>query len=151
MNLSYLFKKLLKALYPLAPVMFIRKYILMICGYKIGKKVYIPSSFRVSDLKSRRKNLVIGDRVSIGPDVLVITDSSPNNSRLFKLFPLVSKDVVIEDDAWIGARVTLLPGVTIGKCSIIGSGSLVTKSIPEYSIAVGSPARVIKKINPNEL
>jgi acetyltransferase-like isoleucine patch superfamily enzyme len=144
-------KKLLKAIYPFLPLMSLRRTILLFCGYKIGKRVYIPSSFRVSDLKTRRNNLFIGDRVSIGPNVVVITDSSPNNSKLHKIFPLESKDVFIREDAWIGANVVILPGVTIGKCSVIGSGSVVNKNIPEYSIAVGIPAKVIKKINPDEL
>ena len=48
------------------------------------------------------------------------------------------------DDVWIGTRVIILPGVTIGKGVIIGAGAIVTKDIPEYAIAVGNPARVIK-------
>ena len=144
-------KKLLKAFYPLVPMVSLRRNILIMCGYKVGKQVYIPASFKVSDLKVRRNNLIIGNRVSIGSNVLIITDSSPNNSKLLKIFPMESKNVIIEEDAWIGASVTILPGVTIGKCSVVGSGSVVTKSIPEYSIAVGVPAKVINKINPDEL
>jgi lipopolysaccharide O-acetyltransferase len=55
--------------------------------------------------------------------------------------------VVIEDNVWLGEFVAVLPGVTIGKGSIIGSMSVVSKNIPEFSIAVGSPAKVIKKYN----
>ena len=54
------------------------------------------------------------------------------------------RDTIIEEDVWIGYHVTLLPGVTIGRGSIIGAGSLVTKSIPPYTIAVGAPCKVIK-------
>ena len=53
--------------------------------------------------------------------------------------------VVIEDDVWIGAHVTITKGVRIGKGSVIGAGSVVTKDIPPYSVAVGAPARVIKQ------
>ena len=151
MRIKAIFKKILKAIYPLVPLIGMRRKVLLLCGYKIGKGVYIPASFKVSDLKTRRNNVVIGDRVSLGPNVLVITDSSPNYSKLIKLFPMESKNVVIEDDVWIGANVTILPGVTVGKCSVIGSGSVVTKNISEYSIAAGVPAKVIKNINPNEL
>jgi len=56
-----------------------------------------------------------------------------------------SLGIVIQDDVWIGAGCQILDGVTIGKGSIIGAGSVVNKSIPEYSIAVGVPAKVIKK------
>jgi len=149
--MNSLIKKILKGFYPFIPVLSLRIKILGYCGYKIGKDAYIPASFKVSDLKTRRNNLIIGDRVSIGPNVLVITDSSPNNSKLIKLFPMRSDIVRIDDDVWIGAGVIILPGVSIGKCSVIGSGAIVNKSIPEYSIATGNPAKVIKKINPNEL
>ena len=55
--------------------------------------------------------------------------------------------VTIEDEVWLGERVCVLPNVTIGKHAVIGSNSVVTKDIPAYSIAVGIPARVIKKRN----
>ena len=54
--------------------------------------------------------------------------------------------VVIEDNVWIGERSTILKGVTIGKGSVIGCCSVVTKDIPPYSVAAGNPARVVKKI-----
>jgi acetyltransferase-like isoleucine patch superfamily enzyme len=61
--------------------------------------------------------------------------------------PLSSKPVIIEDRVWLGEFVCVLPGVTIGAGSIIGSMSVVTKNIPPNCIAVGSPAKVIKKFN----
>ncbi|MEM9925402.1 MAG: acyltransferase [Cyanobacteria bacterium P01_D01_bin.50] len=67
------------------------------------------------------------------------------------------KGITIEDDCWLGHAVTVIDGVTIGKGSIIGAGAVVTKDIPPYSIAVGTPARVIKtrlpqeSINPTDL
>jgi acetyltransferase-like isoleucine patch superfamily enzyme len=54
-------------------------------------------------------------------------------------------DIIIQDDVWIASGVIILKGVTIGKGSIIGAGSLVNTNISPYSIAVGTPARVIKK------
>lgn len=54
--------------------------------------------------------------------------------------------VRIEDDCWIGGNVTILPGVTIGRGSTVGAGSIVSRSIPEYSVALGTPARVVKSI-----
>lgn len=59
---------------------------------------------------------------------------------------IVSKgDVVIEDDVWIGSNAVILSGVTIGRGCVVGAGSIVTKSIPPYSIVVGNPARILKK------
>lgn len=55
------------------------------------------------------------------------------------------KPVFIEDDCWIGINSVVMPGVTIGKGSVIGAGSIVTKNIPPYSICVGSPSKIIKK------
>ena len=52
--------------------------------------------------------------------------------------------IIIEEDVWIGSNCNILPNVLIGKGSIIGAGSVVTKNIPEYSIAAGVPAKVIK-------
>lgn len=56
-----------------------------------------------------------------------------------------TEGITIEDDVWIGAGCRILDGVRIGKGSVIGAGSVVTESIPEYSVAVGIPARIIQK------
>ncbi|MFP3597588.1 acetyltransferase [Chryseobacterium sp. SIMBA_029] len=67
--------------------------------------------------------------------------SKPNERKL------QSAPVTIEENVWLGEYVSIMPGVTIGKGSIIGTMSVVTKDIPDYTIAVGSPAKVIKKFN----
>ncbi|WP_279145834.1 DapH/DapD/GlmU-related protein, partial [Clostridium tyrobutyricum] len=72
-------------------------------------------------------------------------DEHPRNRLL-----TCGKEVVIEDDVWIGEMVCILPGVRIGKGSIIGAGAIVTKNIPKYSIAVGNPAKVVKNYNFND-
>ncbi|TWR31040.1 acyltransferase [Mucilaginibacter pallidiroseus] len=61
--------------------------------------------------------------------------------------PVITKPIVVEDNVWIGANSTVTAGVKIGKNAIIGAGSVVTKDIPAYTVAVGNPARVIKKYN----
>ena len=58
-----------------------------------------------------------------------------------------AKPVVIGNDCWIGGNTTIMPGVTIGKGCTIGAGSVVTKSIPDFSVAIGSPARVVKTVD----
>jgi acetyltransferase-like isoleucine patch superfamily enzyme len=60
-----------------------------------------------------------------------------------------SKSVIIGDNVWIGEFVSILPGVTIGKGSIIGANSVVSRDIPPYSIAIGTPARIIKQYDGN--
>ena len=62
----------------------------------------------------------------------------------------IARPVLIEDGVWIGGGSTILPGVTIGKNSVIGAGSVVVKHIPANSIAVGNPCRVIKNIEDND-
>ena len=60
----------------------------------------------------------------------------------------VCKQIIIADHVWIGSNVVITAGVTLGKHCIIGAGSVVTKDIPEFAVAVGNPAKVIKKYNP---
>lgn len=93
----------------------------------------------------------IGNNVSIAPYVMFITESDPNNGKeILELEYLnnlrVKGDIIVEDDVWIGANVTILPGVHIGKCSVIGAGSVVTKDVDSYGIYVGVPARKIRDI-----
>jgi acetyltransferase-like isoleucine patch superfamily enzyme len=91
--------------------------------------------------------LDIGDYVRIGPHVVIYAAnhlySDPETPVKYQGFS--AKGVHINDDVWIGAGAIILDGVTIGKGSIIGAGAVVTKDIPPYSVAVGIPARVIKK------
>lgn len=61
--------------------------------------------------------------------------------------PVVTKPIVVADNVWIGANSVITAGVHIGKHAVIGAGSVVTKDIPEYCVAVGNPAKVIKKYN----
>jgi acetyltransferase-like isoleucine patch superfamily enzyme len=90
---------------------------------------------------------LIAGRVYISDHDHVLDDpvlSSCENKKL------ISKPVVIEDGCWLGEGCVILKGVRIGKRSVIGANAVVTKDIPEYSIAAGVPAKVIKKINFNK-
>lgn len=60
------------------------------------------------------------------------------------------KPVVIEDDVWLGTRVTVMPGVRIGRGSVVGAGAVVTHDLPSFSLAVGNPARVVRTLEPME-
>lgn len=59
-----------------------------------------------------------------------------------------TRPVTIEDDVWVGANAVILPGVTLGKHSVVAAGSVVSRSVPPYSVCAGSPAKVIKQFNP---
>ncbi len=91
--------------------------------------------------------LEIGNNVMIAPNVIIL----PQN-HIFKDISIIireqgisCKGIKIENDIWIGAGAIVLDGITIGKGSVIGAGAVVTKDIPPYSVAVGVPAKVIKK------
>lgn len=92
----------------------------------------------------------IEDDVLLGPEVF-ITDHNhgmdPNYPGGYSSQPLTIKNVRIGKGAWLGQRVCVMPGVHIGEHSIIGANSVVTKDILPYTIAVGSPAKVVKKWN----
>jgi maltose O-acetyltransferase len=91
--------------------------------------------------------ITIGKDVMIGPDLLAINRNHAH-SRLDT--PMITqgyepeREIVIEDDVWIGARVILLPGVRIGRGSIVGAGAVVSASLPPWSVAGGVPARVLR-------
>ncbi len=61
--------------------------------------------------------------------------------------PIITKEIIIEDDCWIAANAVITAGVTIGKHSVIAAGAVVTKDIPPYSVAVGNPAKILKQYN----
>lgn len=107
---------------------------------------------------------VDNNRINIGNNVLIASDvkiytathttdvagrtNTPANKKISGCFcRTYSKPITIEDNVWIGGGAILLPGVTIGKNSVIGAGSVVTRSIPENSVAVGNPCRTIKRLD----
>lgn len=86
----------------------------------------------------------IGKDVLFGPSVTIATTGHPVNPKMREY--MYADTVTIEDNCWIGAGAIICPGVTIGRNSVIGAGSVVTHDIPEDSVAAGSPCRVIRPI-----
>jgi acetyltransferase-like isoleucine patch superfamily enzyme len=127
----------------------LRRWGLFLCGFEIGKKVYVGEDFLVVHLISERScHLIIGDRVAIGPRVTAILSSDANWSRLMDQFEYIKSTIILEEDCWIGAGVILLPGVSIGKGAVVGAGSIVTKDVPPFTVVAGNPAKEVKKLNP---
>ena len=99
-------------------------------------------------------NVLIGP-VTIGNNVIFaqnIVASGLNHGYQEPTVPIMNQPVstaqiVVEDDCWIAANVVLTAGITIGKHTVVGAGSVVTKSIPPYSVVAGNPARVLKSFN----
>jgi acetyltransferase-like isoleucine patch superfamily enzyme len=95
---------------------------------------------------------VCNTKITIGHNCLIAsrctlndTGHEFNRNRIIKLQPITSKEIIIEDDVWIGTSCVILQGVTIGQGSVIAAGSVVNKSIPPYEVWAGVPARFIKK------
>lgn len=124
------------------------------CDYgkhiSIGENSFINYNCTLLDCNK----ITIGKNVLIGPGTGIYTASHPidykdrlnkitNNEAPYKTYAL---PVVVGDNVWIGGNVSILPGVIIGDNCVIGAGSVVTKSIPENSVAVGNPCKVIKNI-----
>lgn len=97
--------------------------------------------------------IIIENHVLLGPDCFIIDHNHGINPDLpggYSPQPLSVKNIRIKEGCWLGNRVTVLPGVTIGEHCVIGAGSIVTHDIPAFCMAVGNPARVIKKWDANE-
>jgi acetyltransferase-like isoleucine patch superfamily enzyme len=114
---------------------------------EIGSRVVIrPHTMLMADEHAR---IIIGDDVLIGAGVHMYV----NNHRFDRADILIadqgyypSQDVVVEDDVWIGANAILLPGVRIGRHSVIAAGSVVTRSVEPFTVNGGVPARKLKEI-----
>lgn len=92
------------------------------------------------------EKVIIGKDVTLAKDIFISDENHGMNPMTdnYRKNPLETKEVVIGDGCWLGEKVCVLPGVHIGKKTIIGAGSVVTRDIPEYCIAVGNPCKVIK-------
>lgn len=136
---------------------FVGKHLFDKCGTNIniekvadfgsGKGISLGSNSGLGINCKVRGPLEIGDNVMMGPDVVIMTNSH-NFERIDIPMNIqgsaVPKRVVIGNDVWIGTRVIILPGVTIGNGAIIGAGAVVTKDVPDMAVAGGCPAKVIK-------
>lgn len=112
----------------------------------IGTHVRITARCRITCAGS----ITIGNDTLIAPDVFITDHNHGMNPELeggYSPQPLEVQDVFIGKGVWLGQRVCVLPGVNIGDHSIIGANSVVTGNIPSYTIAVGAPARIIKRWN----
>jgi acetyltransferase-like isoleucine patch superfamily enzyme len=108
---------------------------------EIGERVSINYGCSIGATQLVR----IGSRTRLGPYVMIMDNSFHHLEPERRHIRPPSEPVVIGEDAWLGARVIVLPGVTIGAGSVVGAGSIVTKDVPARTFVAGAPARVIKQ------
>ena len=126
-------------------------YAITCSNISIGANVVIrPTSMLLAD---RLGGIVIEDNVMIGSGVHFYVSNHRFDRRDIPLIEQghhQAQPIKVKEGAWIGANSIILPGVVIGKNCVVGAGAVVTRSIPDYCVVVGSPARVIKKIEQTE-
>lgn len=142
----------------------IKSQVLRIRGAKIGKNLFLDRGILINN----PKNIFIGDDVVIAKDVVITTGGDVHignrvligyGSKILSANHKIPDDitkpirfsghdfkkVVLEDDVWICSNVVILPGIKVGKGSVVAAGAVVTKDVDEYSIVGGIPACLIKK------
>ncbi|MDU0356111.1 acyltransferase [Paraglaciecola aquimarina] len=144
---------------------------LQFCKSKF-KQFHETADFRAGAYAVHCSNISLGCNVIVRPNTMLFADEFAeiiiednvmmgagvhfyvNNHKFDRVdIPLIeqgyypSEGILVREGAWIGANSIILPGVTVGKNSVVGAGSIVTKSIPDFCVAVGSPAKIIRKIN----
>ena len=124
-----------------------RKTIFRMTNVKIGADAVLNIGLVLVDEYSGLVSF--GERVAVAQNVSMVASSNPNNSRLAGI-PYVRERLIqtapihVGDDAWIGAHAVVLPGVRIGEHAIVGSGAVVVKDVPPYTVVAGVPAREIR-------
>ena len=100
-----------------------------------------------------KDRIEIGENSTLAYGASIITIANPNGpkNKLAAIYPKHTAPVILENNVWVGANATILPGVTIGECSVVAAGALVNKDVPPYTVVAGVPAKVIKQLDANLL
>ncbi|KAJ1323347.1 maltose O-acetyltransferase [Microdochium nivale] len=114
------------------------------CNITVGSHFYANFNCVILDCA----HVTIGDRVLFATGVSLITATHETGVQSRRDMVEYAEPIEIGDDCWLGANVTVLPGVKIGKGCTIGAGAVVSRDVPDFSVAVGVPARVVKKVDP---
>lgn len=116
------------------------------CDYgnhiKVGKNFFCNYNCTILDVG----RVTFGDNCLLAPNVAIYTAGHPIHPDSRNSLYEYGIDVTIGDNVWIGGNVVIMPGVNIGSNCVIGAGSVVTKDIPDWSVAAGNPCRVLRKI-----
>jgi maltose O-acetyltransferase len=157
--------QLLMSLIPLRMGCRLRAWILRGLGFKIGHGVLFLGpprligsgnifarinigkncNFNIGCTLDLEANITIGSKVSFGHEVLVITSTHEVGPEQHRSGRLISQDVSIEDGCWLGSRAVVLPGVTIGRGSIIAAGTVVNRDVPPNTVVSGAQRMPVEK------
>lgn len=112
-------------------------------GVTIGARVRLNMNLTILD--DYRPGLVsLGDEVSVAPMVSIVASAHANDSLITRKYGITAVGPIrVKTGAWLGAGCVLLPGVTIGRCGIVGANAVVTKDVPDFAIVAGVPAACI--------
>lgn len=120
------------------------------CDYgthiEVGRNFFANYNCTILDVAKVK----IGDNCMLAPNVAIYTAGHPLHPDTRNTMYEYGIEVNIGDNVWIGGNVVICPGVTIGSNCVIGAGSVVTKDIPDWSLAAGNPCKVIRKITEND-
>lgn len=148
----------------------LRAWLFRLAGFNIGRGVLMFGTPTITGTRDLHRKLVIGkasmlsigcfldlsegitigDRVSFGPEVMVITGAHQYKDGRRRAGQLNAQPVTIGRGAWLGARAIILPGVTIGEGAIVAAGAVVTQDVPPHTLVAGVPARIKRQMN-NEI
>lgn len=97
-----------------------------------------------------RAPIFIGNNSTLAYRAMLLTSANPNTpyNKLGLLYPSTQKTILIKENVWVGAGAVILPGVTIGECSVVAAGAVVNRDVPPYCVVAGSPAKVVKYLDP---
>ena len=142
--INYIFRNwLLNLFVKIAPVRIIIG-IHRLRGVKIGKGCFIDPTAIIET--AYPANINIGNDVRITAHAVIMTHiKAPVHLRETGIMPVVYKPVVLEDHCFIGVNVVIMPGITVGKGSVVVSGAVVVNNVPPYTMVAGNPAKAIKQ------
>jgi maltose O-acetyltransferase len=155
----------LASLFPVHHFCRCRKALYLIAGLKASKSCLFLGKLKIfGSMKDHLKigkngvfndnitfdlggHIEIQDGVSIGMDCLFTTVSHCHDDPSFRAGHREFKNIVIRNGVWLGARVTILPGVTIGQGAVVGAGSVVNRDLPAHHLCVGVPCKAIRPLS----
>ena len=130
----------------LCPFPGLRMRLFRFAGIRIGEDSYVNMLVRMIIDPEKNAVVIIGRRNGIGPGVVFAASSNPNKARVGKFYPSEDKTIVLEDDVWVGANAIILPGIRIGRMSVVAAGAVVAKDVEPGSVVGGIPARTLKTL-----